>query len=180
MKKFRQILPVILLTLFEMAVGILLLVNPEGFTNAVIIAFGVAMLVIGVIHFIKYFVDRKDGTESPLTIISAVILLLIGAVCAFASSAVMGLFSVIVIIYGVMLIVSGVYKISFFATLKKAGALTSPFMLISAVLGIILGVVVIIFSFQTAMIVWQIAGVSLIVEAAIDLISVIHTAVKKA
>ena len=37
----------ILLILFEIAVGVLLLTNPEAFTNAVIIIFGAVCVVIG-------------------------------------------------------------------------------------------------------------------------------------
>ena len=69
---FKRHLPVILLILFEIAVGVLLLTNPEAFTTAVIIIFGAVCVVIGLIYFIKYLRARKREDGSVLMLIGAI------------------------------------------------------------------------------------------------------------
>ena len=45
----------ILLCIFEIIVGILLLINPIAFTTGIITAVGIILLIIGLISTIKYF-----------------------------------------------------------------------------------------------------------------------------
>ena len=52
----------ILLSLFEIALGILLLIDPIGFTTGIIIIAGVLLLLFGVVEVIKYF--RTDAVKA--------------------------------------------------------------------------------------------------------------------
>ena len=64
MSTIKNNIPIILMLLFEIAVGVLLLVNPETFTTIVVISFGVFLTVVGIIYLIRYFAARKRGEES--------------------------------------------------------------------------------------------------------------------
>ena len=173
MKNLRNNLPVILLTLFEFAVGVLLLINPEAFTKAVIIIFGSILVVIGGIYLARVLRDRTEGV-SGITMTISLASLLVGLICIVFPSMIMGLFAVVAIIYGVILIVSGVYKAKSYTDAKKAGAHLPAISLISAILSVALGVVIVINPFGTVMrSLFTFAGIALIVEAGLDLTSVI-------
>jgi len=172
MKALKNNLPVILFILFELAVGILLLINPEAFTKTVLICFGIVLIVIGLIYLIRVLKDKTEGT-SAITLIISIASLAAGAVCALFPSFVMGLFAVVAIIYGVILIVSGVYKAKNYNDAKKDGATVPVISLISAVISVVLGVVIIINPFNTIHVLWIFAGISLIFEAVLDFIAVL-------
>lgn len=173
MRLLRSSLSLILLILAEIAVGILLFVNPEEFTRTVLTLFGIIMLLVGLVSCVRFFRDRKDGMESPLTLIFAVAALVIGIFCAFATSFVLGLFSVVAVIYGVILILAGIYKAQTYFQNKKAKLRPSFLVLLSAVLAVILGAVIVFNPFTTTVMLWRFAGISMIAEAVIDLIALI-------
>ena len=169
MKALRNNIPIILLILFELIVGILLFVNPEGFTAAAITCFGIVLLAIGVIYLIRFL---REKNQYP-TLVLALVSLVIGFICTFLTSLVMGLFAVVAVIYGVILIVSGVYKFKAHRDAKRLGLPTIPLALISAILSIILGLVIVVNPFTTTKVLWSFAGISLIVEAVVDFCSMI-------
>ena len=100
----KRHLPVILLILFEIAVGVLLLTNPEAFTNAVIIIFGAVCVVIGLIYFFKYLRARKREDASVLMLIGAIFSLTLGLFSIIASPLIITFFTFIAIMYAVNLI----------------------------------------------------------------------------
>ena len=53
MKLWKIYLPAILLILFELVVGILLFIDPVGFTSTVIVGFGVLLLAIAAVNFVR-------------------------------------------------------------------------------------------------------------------------------
>ena len=107
----KRHLPVILLILFEIAVGVLLLTNPEAFTNAVIIIFGAVCVVIGLIYFFKYLRARKREDASVLMLIGAIFSLTLGLFSIIASPLIITFFTFIAIMYAVIMLVSGLIKI---------------------------------------------------------------------
>lgn len=178
MKALKQSLPIILMLLFEITVGIMLLINPESFTNMIIILFGVVLLLIGIVDLIKFFAARKKGKTNILTIIASVISLILGIICAFFSPFVMSLFAVIAIVYGVILIVSGVFKAQNYLQSRKEEHKLSIVTIISAVLSIILGIIVAVNPFGTTIIMWRFTGIVLLVESVVDCAAVILSARK--
>ena len=45
----------IVVCIFEIVVGVLLILNPTAFTNAIVMGAGFTLLVIGIINIVKYF-----------------------------------------------------------------------------------------------------------------------------
>ena len=172
MKNIRNNIPVILLTLFEFAVGVLLLINPEAFTKAVIIIFGAILVVIGAIYLVRVLRDKTEGV-SGITMTMALVSLIVGILCIVFPSMVMSLFLVAAIIYGVILIVSGVYKAKSYTDAKKADSPLPAISLISALLSVALGILIVLNPFGTVRALFTFAAIFLIVEAALDLVSVI-------
>ena len=179
MESFKLNIQDIFLVLFEAAVGILLLINPEAFTRTVIILLGLILIVIGITYLIRYMQDKKMDKDNPIIMLIAVVTLVAGIVCVFFSGAIIGLITAIAIIFGVILIISGVYKLHNYYLTKKKGAPVSTVSIVSGIVAAILGVVIIIYPKDAAFSVWQVAGIMLLIEAVIDFLSIVQVAGKK-
>ena len=55
MKHVKQNFSNIIVCIFEAVIGILLLVNPVGFTSGILVLFGAALMVAGFLSIIRYF-----------------------------------------------------------------------------------------------------------------------------
>lgn len=174
--KFRKMLPMLLIILFEAAVGVLLLIDGEAFTRAVLIIFGALLMVLGLVMLFRFIGDRREEIFNPLALVIAVIAIAVGAVFAFGSSLIIGLITLITLIYGVIMAINGVFKLVDYFTLRKAGAPVSGFTVFSAVLAIALGIVIVINPFGTDVALWMVMGIVLIVEAVMDIIALIMAA----
>ena len=53
MAKFKKLLPTILMLIFEVLIGVLLLIDGEKFTEVIFIIFGILLLVSGLISLIS-------------------------------------------------------------------------------------------------------------------------------
>ncbi len=170
----KRHLPVILLILFEIAVGVLLLTNPEAFTNAVIIIFGAVCVVIGLIYFFKYLRARKREDASVLMLIGAIFSLTLGLFSIIASPLIITFFTFIAIMYAVIMIVSGLIKIQNYIINKRYHRPVSVITLVSAVIAVIVGVVILFNPFETTHILWMFVGIAILAEAAIDIAAIIY------
>ena len=55
----------ILMCVLEILLGVLLLIDPLGFTSAIIIALGAALIVAGIVFIVRYF--RAGAAQGALT-----------------------------------------------------------------------------------------------------------------
>ena len=175
MKSLKTNFPIILLILFETAIGVLLLLNPEVFTRTVIILFGVVLLMIGVTYLVRYLREKKKEKGSVSTLIISVVSLIAGAVFAACSGLIVGFVTVIAVIYGVVLAVFGIYKLQNYFQSRKAKNPVSKVSMISGVVAVVVGAVIIIYPKEAAFSVWTITGIALLAEAVIDFLSVIQS-----
>ena len=111
MKNLKENLNGILVCLFEIVVGILLLINPVGFTSGIITAVGIALMVIGLVCVVKYFrADARVAAVSQL-LVKGLVALLGGAFCTFRSAWFVVTFPVLTILYGVAILITGLSKV---------------------------------------------------------------------
>ena len=179
MKSLKQNASTLLFILFEAIIGVLLLTEPEKFTKAVVLAIAGVFVIIGIISLITYLAGRKnEQSKSSLSLIKSMVSLTIGLVFFILSFFLSEIFAVIAIIYGIYYLVSGIVKIQTFALAKKAGFTGSVFSLISALLSIVFGVIIIVYHLKAATVWWQFIGITMIIEAVIDLIYVIAAMIK--
>lgn len=97
--------------LMEILVGILLLINPVGFTSGIIIGAGFVLLVTGLISVIKYFRTEPEAAAKNQMLVKGLVALLAGAFCAFKSGWFVVTFPVITLIYGIIILLTGLAKI---------------------------------------------------------------------
>ena len=146
MKYGKQNASNIIVCLFEALVGILLLVNPVGFTAWILVLFGAALMVAGILSIVRYF--RTPAMEAALgqLLVKGLVLLVAGGFCAFNFNWFLITFPLLSVVYGVGIL---------WATL-------------SAVISIVCAVVSVSNPFTSSAILWMFAGISLIVEAVFD------------
>ena len=161
---------VILLCLFEALIGILLLVDPIGFTSAIIIAIGAALAVVGLICTISYF--RTDAVEAALkgTLVKGLAMLLAGGFCVLQPTWFIATFPLLTIIYGVAILLAGLGKVQWAvdALRLKTGRWLLP--AISAVVSIGCACVILSDPFGSTIVLWMFTGISLIAAAVLDVI----------
>lgn len=173
MKNFKINLSGILLCFFEIVVGILLLINPVSFTTGIIITTGIILMVIGFISIIKYFkVDIKEAIIGQY-LMKGLVLILAGAFCTLKSYWFIATFPVLTIIYGVVVLIIGLSKIQMTVDMIRGKSKKWFLAIISAVLSIVCGVVILNNPFTSTTVLWMFTGISLIVEAVIDLVTLI-------
>lgn len=169
MSSFKKTAPVILLFLLELVIGILLLTEPEKFTKAVFIAFGVVLITIGIIYLVRYLVEKKNGEDKGIfTLVLAISAIVLGAASALLFDWILKFLSFVWVIYGIIIIVSGVYKARNYVELKKNNQPGSVLNIISILISLAIGVVLIVKPFEAILTVWRFAGIALIIEGFID------------
>lgn len=170
--------PILFLIVLEVIVGILLLLNPEGFTRMVIIVFGIVLVFFGIVNLIRYVKDSKEGAGYAGKLVGGILALVFGLICIFASGWIIGLISIIAVIYAIILIIAGVMKIQSFVQVKKADMVNGGtyLMLVSGIIMIVFGVILLFRPFGTIEVLLRIAGIIALVEAVLDVISLIMSA----
>lgn len=158
------------MSLTEVIIGILLLINPVGFTSGIIVAFGVVLMLMGIGTFIKYFRTEPEEAAARQILVKGVLEFLAGAFCAFKSHWFIVTFPVLTLVYGVMILVSGITKIQWMLDMIRLKRRKWFWMAISAAISILCGITIITSPFSTTAVLWMFIGISLIVEAVFDMI----------
>ena len=158
----------ILMCVLEILVGVLLLMDPTGFTSFIIIAAGAALILYGVISIVRYF--RADAAEGALrqNLFKGLLLLLGGLFCVLRSKWFVDTFPLLTILYGIGLLISGVGKIQWMADMIRFGRKRWYLPAISAVLSLIFAAIIL--CSPTAL--WSFLGIVLIVEAVFDIVAI--------
>ena len=100
-----------IMSVAEIIIGILLLINPVGFTSGIITAFGILLMIMGLGSTIKYFRAEPEEAAAGQILVKGLVLLLAGAFCAFNSHWFLATFPVLTLIYGVMILITGITKL---------------------------------------------------------------------
>ena len=161
----------ILLCLFEALVGILLLLNPTAFTSGIIIAVGIVLVILGVISVVNYF--RTDAVQAAAgqILVKGLTMLLAGAFCAFRSQWFLVTFPAITMLYGVVILLTGLGKVQLCVDMLRLKRSRWYLAAISAVISVACAVVILRNPFTSTVVFWMFIGISLIVEAVLDAIT---------
>ncbi len=157
----------------EIVVGILLLVNPVGFTSGILIAFGVVMAIMGVIKIVRYFLTDAEEAAHEGNLSTGLLLALIGFICVLKKEWILATFPMITLIYGIVNLISGISKLQKSVDMIRLKRRFWYVALISAVMTLIFAFFIIANPFATTAILWIFIGVTLIVEAVVDLVTFI-------
>ncbi len=174
MQTFKKLLPVILIVVLEIALGVLLITNAEALTEMAFRITGIGLVILAIVLVIRYLSSRKEGTQKNISLIAAIIYFVVGMVLAFGAEAIVEAGSMLVaIFYGAVMMVSGIFRIVEYVSQKKQGVYVPGMLILSGVLAFGLGIVAIIFCTKALQVVGIIVGVTLIIDAVLDIISLI-------
>ena len=157
----------------EIVVGVLLLVNPVGFTSGVIIGAGWVMVLLGAGCAARYFTtDAQEAAKAQL-LFRGLLLGMAGIACITRYDWFLTAFPLLTVLYAAWMLVMAALKVQHMADMLrvKQGRWYIPG--ISAALSTVLAVVILMNPFGAASAVWIFVGVSLIAEAVVELVGTI-------
>ncbi len=173
MKKIRENLGRLLTCLLEILVGILLLIDPEHFTETIIIIVGVLLAMLGIMGLINYFRDPAEEAAKGYRLFKGIVLIGVGLFCAFGSQWFLNTFPLLTILYGLGSLLVGVLKLQWTVDALRIGKRNWLIALIATVLTIGFAVVILCNPFKTMAALWLFIAVTLLIQAAADLVFLI-------
>ena len=120
MRKINRSTGNLLTCIFEIMVGILLLIDPVGFTSGIIVVFGIVLAVIGAISLFRYFREDAETASQESGLAKGIIFAIFGLFCAFKSEWFMVTFPLLTVLYGILTLVSGVSKVQWAVDMLRA------------------------------------------------------------
>lgn len=173
MKSLKENVSGIVLCLFELIVGILLLINPVSFTTWVIMVAGIVLMILGLVEVVKYF--RASTKEALLgqSLAKGILCLLGGGFCVLKTEWFIVTFPVLTIIYGIIILVTGIGKIQLTVDMLRQKNKKWFWAAINAVLSVICAVVILKSPFTSTTVLWMFTGASLIAEGVLDIVTMI-------
>lgn len=173
MKKNDKKLNAILLCIAELVIGVLLLIKPVGFTRGIIIALGVPLTLKGVGYVVSYIKQKPQEASESNLLTKGLLMTCGGLFCMFRSSWFITVFPVLTVLYGVMTLVTAFGKLQWTADLLRLKHKYWFFALISAVLSLVLSILILSNPFSSTAALWVFIGISMIVEAVVDVVTLI-------
>lgn len=167
METIKKHLTGILLCLFELIVGILVLVDPMGFTTVIIVAAGVGLIVLGLVCVVKYGRTESKKAAEGQYLLKGLLALTAGFFCVFQSQWFLD-HSAFAILLGLAVFSAGLVKIQSSWDMLRAKNKRWYYVLIGAAISIICAVVILKYDFSGDDTRAIFTGVSLIAEFVVD------------
>ena len=163
----------LLIGLGELILGILLLVGPESFAVGITIAFGVVCLIFGIVQIFFYWKKPIEQAISQLYLMKGLISVSIGLFCIIFSDRFGQSFQILLLIYGVILLICGFYKVQWSFDLLRQKQTRWFLGMIIAATTILFALLIIANRFSTMKSSWIFSGIFLIIQAVMDLIALL-------
>ncbi len=163
----------LVLCIAEIIIGILLLINPVGFTSGIIVVLGIVLAVWGISCLISYFNDLPEYAAKQNQMSKGLFLVCIGAFCIFKSSWFIATFPLLTAIYGILTLVTGFSKIQRAVDMLRLKLKYWFVALIGALLTVVFSVLILVNPFTSTAVLWTFIGITLLIEAIADLIALI-------
>ena len=162
----------IIFCIAELIIGILLLINPVSFTSGIIVLLGVCMLATGILFGYKYFRMSPELAKKGNMLTWAILLVMMGVFCILRTDWFIATFPILTVLYGIIMLLSGVSKIQTMVDMLRLQNNKWFWAGINSAVSIICAVVILWSPFTSTTVLWIFAGVSLIVEAVLDIVTI--------
>ncbi len=173
MNKLKNNLGGFIVALCEIACGVLLLINPIGFSSSIIIGIGVVLFVMGVISTVSYFRTDPYDAAKKQSLAKGLVGIAAGIFCITGFGIIIAAFPLLSVLYGAAMLVVGIVKLQWTVDLIRLKQAKWWLSGISAVITIVFAVIVMCNPFGAAVAVLNFAGISLICGAALDIAALI-------
>lgn len=165
----------IILSLCEAIIGVLLLVNPVGFTSGIIIFLGIVLLILGIANVVQYFRTPPEVAAMKRSLTRGCLEILAGLFCILKSGWFINAFPLLTILYGVGILVTGITKVQWTIDRIRLKLKKWFWLAISAALTIVCAVIILCNPFGSTAVLWIFIAVMLIIEAIVDILAAIFT-----
>ena len=173
MNRIKANLPAFIMLVLEAAVGVLLLVNPIDFTSAILRAVGIGMAVGGVIWTVKYFRTEVMEAASSGMLFSGIVCFLIGLFLMVKTQWLITTFTVLLMIYAIIMLLLGIMKIQWTVDLIRMKREKWGVSGVSALVAVVIGLLILFNPFKSTEIVWSLAGAALLAQALFDIVALV-------
>lgn len=155
----------------EILVGVLLLINPVSFTSGIIIGAGWLMAIIGVVNVIRYFLMNPEAGAQAQLLFHGLVLGMAGALCITQYRWFLTAFPLLTVLYAGWMLVLAAMKVQQMTDMLRIRMGRWYMPAIAAGLAVILAVIILWNPFGAANAIWTFVGVSLIVQALVELVA---------
>lgn len=162
----------ILTCIIEIVVGVLLLINPVGFTSGIIIGAGVLLALGGVLSIVRYFMVKPEIAMQKQLMFKGLTAILAGAVCITKYDWFLSAFPLLTVLYAGAMLVLAAAKLQKMADLRRMNLPRWYLPGISAALAAVLAAIILINPFGAVAAVWTFVAISLIAEAIVEIITI--------
>ncbi len=174
MKTIRRNLSNLLISLCELLAGILLLLDPVEYTKIVIMAVGLALVIMGVILSLSHFRTPAEEAARNYRLTIGLLLLAGGIFCILGFQWFLTTFPVLPTLYGVVLVVDGIVKIQWTVDMARFRNPQWFLALIGALLCLAMAAFIFSDPFTDTDILWICTGIFLILCALLDLVTLVY------
>lgn len=159
--------------IFELVVGILLFVNPIGFTSAIITMAGVVLMVLGIVEIVRYFRTNVKEASLGQMLVKGLLSILAGAFCIFQTEWFIATFPILTVLYGIVILVTGIGKIQLAVDMIRMKRKKWIWAAFNAVISLICAFVILRMPFSSTAALWIFTGAALAAEGVLDLVTFI-------
>ncbi len=163
----------ILACIVEIIIGILLLINPVGFTVGIIMTLGIVLAIMGISNIVGYFRATPEEAAQSNGLVKGLLLVGGTCVCLFKTQWLIAAFPLITVFYGIMILITGISKLQWAVDLLRLKQKYWYMDLIGAVLSVFFAAVILMNPFTSTGVLWTFIAISLIVEAILDILTFI-------
>lgn len=158
----------LLASIFYILLGIVLVIMPETTTKTIWYSFGAIMVVVGVVYTINYFTRETVPNTIKYDLVIGLIGIVIGL---FTFIKVNVVISIIPVILGFAIVITGIIKLQNALDLKRIGYARWNIILIFALINIVFGIVLLANPFASAKILVILIGIGLMFSGVTDIAS---------
>lgn len=159
----------LLTCIFEILVGILLLIEPVRFTAGIIMVSGIVLVIIGAMSLFHYFRTDPEQAAQENGLAKGLIFLIFGLFCTFKSEWFIVTFPLLTVLYGILSLISGINKVQWAVDMFRSKQKYWFIEVIGAVLTIICAILILTNPFASTAFLWTFIGITMIVESVVDM-----------
>ena len=169
MKKINRRTGNLLMCIIEVILGILLLIDPIGFTSGIIIVLGVLLTLLGIRSLVDYFRQDADEASESSGLAKGLLLAILGVFCMFKSGWFIVTFPILTVFYGILTLMTGISKIQWAVDMLRQKQKYWYVAIIGAVLTLVFAILILCNPFSSTTVLWTFIAISLIIEAVVDI-----------
>lgn len=157
----------LLVSILLIILSLFLIFKPAFSLNFIVIILGSIILINGIIRIISYFSNSKEISGFDIKLIQGIIYITAGLLFIFKPTIVNSFLPFIV---GTWIIIESVIKLQMITNLRNVSSINPLPILIMSIITFILGIVIILNPFSTAVAITTICGIFLLVSEIINII----------